>query len=305
MTITVNPTITPTFTQVTPICIGETLSNLPTTSTNNVVGSWSPAMNNTITTSYTFTSDTSETCAENQSMTITVNPTITPVFNSVDPICSLETLVDLPTTSLNNVVGTWWPAIDNTATTSYTFTPKEGPFCAELTTLEIVVNEISTINMILKVVLNEFNNSQSIEISVVEGKGSYEYKVNNGSWQDSNLFENLVAGKYFAAVREKIGCGAELNNWILLIDYPRFFTPNNDGINDAWQIKGLETQPETIITIFDRYGAPLSVFRAGGFGWNGIINGKKRQSNDYWFQVQYLEMENRTKTVVSHFSLLR
>lgn len=50
-----NTIITPTFTQVAPICFGSPLSPLPTTSTNGITGTWSPAINNTATTTYTFT----------------------------------------------------------------------------------------------------------------------------------------------------------------------------------------------------------------------------------------------------------
>jgi len=38
ITVTVNPVLTPSFTQVSPICFGETLSALPTTANNNVPG---------------------------------------------------------------------------------------------------------------------------------------------------------------------------------------------------------------------------------------------------------------------------
>jgi hypothetical protein len=51
---------------------------------------------------------------------------ITPTFNPVTAICSGATLVPLPTTSLNNITGTWSPALNNTTTTIYTFTPAAG-----------------------------------------------------------------------------------------------------------------------------------------------------------------------------------
>ncbi|WP_299518771.1 choice-of-anchor Q domain-containing protein, partial [uncultured Flavobacterium sp.] len=85
--ITVNPNITPTFTAVSPICSGETLSALPTTSTNGITGSWSPALNNSTTTEYTFTPSTGQ-CASTTTLIITVNPNITPIFSAVSPICS-------------------------------------------------------------------------------------------------------------------------------------------------------------------------------------------------------------------------
>ena len=102
MTITVNPNITPTFTQVPTICSGTILNALPTNSTNGIVGTWSPALNNTATTTYTFT-PTAGQCATTASMTITVNPLpLTPTGNSNQSFCA----IDVPTINdlvLNNV----------------------------------------------------------------------------------------------------------------------------------------------------------------------------------------------------------
>src|SRR6185295_17382435 len=72
-------------------------------------------------------------------LTITVNPNITPTFTAVAPICSGATLAPLPTTSNNGITGTWSPALDNTTTTTYTFTPTAGK-CATTATLTITVN---------------------------------------------------------------------------------------------------------------------------------------------------------------------
>ncbi|WP_191858946.1 T9SS type B sorting domain-containing protein [Hanstruepera ponticola] len=142
MEIVVNPVITPTFTQVTPICSGEALSPLPTTSNNGIIGTWSPAIDNTTTTTYTFTPDAG-VCATTQTMEIVVNPSTTPTFTQIPPICSGETLSPLPTTSNNGITGNWSPAINNTSTTTYTFTPDVGQ-CAATETMEIVVNPIVT-----------------------------------------------------------------------------------------------------------------------------------------------------------------
>ena len=143
MTITVNPNITPTFTQVADICSGATLAALPTTSDNGITGSWSPALDNTATTTYTFT-PTAGLCATTATMTITVNPNITPTFTQVADICSGATLAALPTTSDNGITGSWSPALDNTATTTYTFTPTAGQ-CATTATMTITVNPLPSI----------------------------------------------------------------------------------------------------------------------------------------------------------------
>ena len=136
------PNVTPTFTAVTPICNGDSLSALPTTSNNGYSGSWSPALNNTATTTYTFT-PTAGQCATTASLTITVNQPVTPTFTPVAPICNGDSLSALPITSNIGITGSWSPALNNTATTTYTFTPTAGQ-CATTASLTITVNQSVT-----------------------------------------------------------------------------------------------------------------------------------------------------------------
>lgn len=130
--------VTPTFAAVAPICAGDPLAALPTVSQNGITGTWAPALNNTTTTTYTFTPGVGQ-CANPVTLTITVNPTVTPTFNPVAPICAGNTLSALPTVSLNGITGTWSPALNNTGTTTYTFTPTAGQ-CASTALLTITVN---------------------------------------------------------------------------------------------------------------------------------------------------------------------
>ena len=69
------------------------------------------------------------------------------------------------------------------------------------------------------------------------------------------------------------------------IDYPKFFTPNNDGYNDFWQINRKNKFSNSDIFIFDRYGKLLKQISQNGLGWDGFYNGKKMPSDDYWFKV--------------------
>ncbi|MCL9805802.1 T9SS type B sorting domain-containing protein [Flavobacterium amniphilum] len=152
MTIDVNPTIIPDFAQVAPICAGDALAPLPITSTNGVTGSWSPAISNNTTTTYTFT-PSGGVCTRTASMTIVVNQKVTPTFTQVGAICSGQILAPLPTISNNGVNGTWSPSLNNASTTTYTFTPANGQ-CAVSTTMTVTVNPTP--------VLSVTNNSPSI-----------------------------------------------------------------------------------------------------------------------------------------------
>ncbi|MDC1266022.1 T9SS type B sorting domain-containing protein [Flavobacteriaceae bacterium] len=138
-TITVNPFVDSNFNTVADICDGDPLAQLPTTSNNGITGTWSPALNNTITTEYTFTPDGGQ-CANPANLTITVIQKTEPTFTAVNDICNGDVLNPLPTTSNNGVNGTWAPALDNTLTTQYTFTPDAGE-CANTATLVILVNQ--------------------------------------------------------------------------------------------------------------------------------------------------------------------
>lgn len=89
---------------------------------------------------YTVTAKDARGCTSTVVVTIGVTgSSIVPLFNAVGPICAGATLAPLPTTSLNGITGSWSPAINNTTTTTYTFTPSAGQ-CAATTTMTIIVN---------------------------------------------------------------------------------------------------------------------------------------------------------------------
>ena len=142
-TIIVNPLVTPTFDAIAAICSGDTLSDLPTTSLQGIIGTWSPALNNLQTTEYTFTPTDAaigiNACATVTTLTIVVNQPVASTFNGLASICIGTTAPALPATSIEGFTGTWNPAvIDNTASATYTFTPTAGQ-CASVGTLNFVV----------------------------------------------------------------------------------------------------------------------------------------------------------------------
>ena len=186
MTITVNVPVAPTFTQVAAICSGDILAPLPTTSTNAITGTWSPAVNNTATTTYTFT-PAAGVCATTTTMTITVNPPTVPTFTQVATICSGDILAPLPTTSTNGVTGTWSPAVNNTATTTYTFTPTVG-VCATTATMTITVNPIVSGSTNISICQGD---SILIGGVFVSSAGSYTSTLTSSLGCDSILTTNL------------------------------------------------------------------------------------------------------------------
>jgi gliding motility-associated-like protein len=142
-------------------------------------------------------------------------------------------------------------------------------------------------------VTNAFEQNQIITVNV-EGFGTYQYSLDDGPRQDSNVFEDVTLGTHTITVWDSEGgliysCDSLIIEDVQIIDYPHYFTPNGDGIHDTWNIVGLAGQPTAKIYIFDRYGKLLKQISSTGAGWDGIYNGKLLPSTDYWFTVDFVE----------------
>src|SRR5690606_8137035 len=104
-------------------------------------GTWTPALDNTQTTTYTFTPDPGQ-CATTTTLEIVVNENVVPTFNPIGTLCQNSTAPALLAVSNNGISGTWNPAVITTAvvgTTTYSFTPDDGQ-CAVSTTLDITID---------------------------------------------------------------------------------------------------------------------------------------------------------------------
>ena len=157
-----------------------------------------------------------------------------------------------------------------------------------------------------------FENNTFITVNLTGGYGDYRYQLvyPDGSvtdYQSSNVFSNLATGKYYVNIYDLLGgCSPTIVGPIYIINYPNYFTPNADGINDNWNIWDLTHQPEAVISIFDRYGKFLKQFSPASAGWDGTHNGEKLPSTDYWFTVEYLPQNSAVKQLFkAHFSLKR
>lgn len=174
-----------------------------------------------------------------------------------------------------------------------------------LTTQETTVLQEDYLMAQAVLVTNQFSNDPIIEVNVLNNTGdTYWYSLDNGPWQASNRFENVEQGMRHIRVKGANSCGVATDS-ILVLRYPRFFTPNNDGFNDYWQIKDLEnTQSE--LYIFDRYGKLLKQLDLTSIGWDGMYLGNPLPSSDYWFKLDYIDPNTgEVAQLKSHFSLKR
>ena len=159
---------------------------------------------------------------------------------------------------------------------------------------------------ILEDILDDDTRTNNVEF-LVDGDSSYEYAINGGAFQDDPIFRDIPVGINTVIINDKNGCGITEPIEFLVTGYPKFFTPNNDGINDLWLVYGIETLTDPSIYIFDRYGKLLKQL-VNGAGWDGTYNGRPLPSTDYWFKLDFSRSEDNVvvaRTIRSHFSLKR
>ncbi|NGY38364.1 T9SS type B sorting domain-containing protein [Flavobacterium sp. XN-5] len=170
--------------------------------------------------------------------------------------------------------------------------------CEATKKFNIITSEIATIT---EIIINDFDGNKNSALIEYTGTGDYEFSIDGTYFQDSPQFDGITAGTYYAYARDKNGCGNSDSFQFYVLDYPRFFTPNDDGINDLWMIKNLSLFPKASITIFDRYGKLLKMLNSTSQGWNGRFNGYNLPADDYWFHINFAN----SKKIKGHFSLKR
>jgi gliding motility-associated-like protein len=195
---------------------------------------------------------------------------------------------------------------------SVTATATDGTGCQRTRQIEVVESIIATVtDADITIVDDSENNSISIDPTNL-GIGDYEYALadENGiivnNYQDDPLFENLEGGFYTILIRDKNGCGvASLE--VPVVVFPSFFTPNNDGINDTWEIKGANSVffPDSQVNIFNRFGKVVAQINIDNAGWDGTFNGKTLPSDDYWFSIKLVDRNGNVRERSGNMSLLR
>jgi gliding motility-associated-like protein len=83
------------------------------------------------------------------------------------------------------------------------------------------------------------------------------------------------------------------------------FTPNDDGVNDAWVLEDMIYYPDAEVTIFNRWGEQL--FNANGMEyaenpWDGTYKGRKLPFGAYFYIIN---LKNGDKPMTGSVTILK
>lgn len=138
-----------------------------------------------------------------------------------------------------------------------------------------------------------------------KGASPFTYTINESHIYTTERITDLGVGIHSILVTDAKTCKASGSFEIPYapIEPMVFFTPNEDGFNDLWLVKGIDYYPMAIIQIFDRYSKLLFTCKASEFeGWNGVYNGHQMPRDDYWYLIT---IEELNKKLSGHFILKR
>jgi gliding motility-associated-like protein len=314
LTITVNPTIVPTFAAVNAICQGGNLSALPTSSLNGITGTWSPALNNQATTTYTFT-PTAGQCATTTTSAITVNPTIIPTFAAVNAICQGGNLSALPTSSLNGITGTWSPTLNNQATTTYTFTPSSGTCTSTVSmTISIIDQPIAQFSVSPpdSILIGSTLYFQNGSVNAT----AYIWQINNQEFSSDvnpSFLTNDEEYLVFTLIALNETCSDTFEVQVPLIENSyvyaaNCFTPDADEFNPTWRpyISDDFDPSHYQLTIYNRWGEVIWESFDYHEAWDGTYGtgGQDVQDGEYTWILRLKKKQNDACSIYSGSLLL-
>ncbi|MDB5005218.1 MAG: hypothetical protein JWQ34_3443 [Mucilaginibacter sp.] len=118
-------------------------------------------------------------------------------------------------------------------------------------------------------------------------------------------FSPTVDTRYTLTVTSDKGCSASAQVDVHVVKkpvVPNAFTPNNDGINDTWDIKYLNTYTNATIEVFNRYG--VKVFSSNGYTipWDGKFDGRSLPFGVYYYII---DPKNGAKKMTGSLTIIK
>jgi gliding motility-associated-like protein len=136
--------------------------------------------------------------------------------------------------------------------------------------------------------------------------GDYTYRWSDNS--TSSQVTNILKGKYWLIARDDNNCAVKdslemepVNETCLVI--PNAISPNDDNINDIWNIGMKELYPQMEVKVFNRWGELLWKSEKGYPNpWDGRSKGTRLPIDSYHYII---ELNNGTKPLIGNVTIVR
>ena len=276
-------------------------------------------LNNVVAGTYTMTVTDINLCTAQFTGTINSISNLIAEVSSTDVLCygGNNGDVDVFVTSGNAPYTYLWSTGDTTALVNnlpignYDVTVTDIFGCQVNHTVTVNQPDSLFIELTVSSYLSETNislygeNDGYINSTVFGGVTPYTYLWSNGSTEPE--ISDLVAGEYSLIVTDNKGCLAYAKAKLiqpLVLEMPSGFSPNLDGSNDYFVIKGVEAYPRNEITVFNRWGN--IVYQKANYSneWEGKNQGGEPLPDATYFVV-FTAFGNEDITLKGYVDLRR
>jgi gliding motility-associated-like protein len=148
------------------------------------------------------------------------------------------------------------------------------------------------------------------ESFALQAKGGIQYQWSPAAGLNNAGIANPVASPtktttYKVLVTNELGCQATDEVTITVIPRVRVvntFSPNQDGINETWEIENIGNFPNATVEIFNRWGNP--VFKSTGAyqPWDGTFKGSPLPLATYYYIIR---LDKEEKPISGSVTIIR
>ena len=246
---------------------------------------------------------TSNGCASFASTTVNVFPKVTVLVSNDATICEGASTNISAAQSTGGLYYKWTPStgLDHDDQPTVTATPSQTTRYAVVVSNDGCYDDSKsvTVTVLKKPGANAGNNETLKEGESVQLKGTATGDSVSYYWTPADHLNNpnsltpiaspVDNTTYTLHVISNNNCGESTSSIFVRVFkkliIPNTFTPNNDGVNDYWDIKEINTYPDNLVTVYNRYGR--EVFQSTGYPkpWDGTYNNERLPVGTYYYII--------------------
>ena len=181
-----------------------------------------------------------------------------------------------------------------------------GKYSVELTSMNgcSLIQNVEVFAAELPKIINIDVIGNTATVFVTGGNPPYEYALDNGNYQTSNIFTNIPRGLHKIFVKDVSSCEI-IEKKFLVINLINVITPNNDGKNDVLDYSDLKIKKDVSFRIYDRFGRLVFQSQNQKYIWDGKLNGRALPTGNYWYILNWTEPDTNLPVSYKSWILLK
>ncbi len=180
--------------------------------------------------------------------------------------------------------------------------------CVSSDTVNLTVHDLPIVNLGTDTMLCA--NGQTLTLDAGNLGSSYYWSTNDITEAITVYNENREQ-EIWVEITDEHGCiGSDtiiinICNDSKFLVVPTAFTPNDDGVNEVWEIDNLFVFEDVTVDIFNRWG--VRVFHSKGYDSDKYWNGKDEKGNELPMDSYYyvIDLHNGEKPKIGNVTIIR